>query len=274
VEEILAELLSADRGREIAVSRRDHAEIQLELAVSADGNDRSRLQELEQARLQPRAQLADLVEKDRAAVGDLEPAHAPLVRAGERATLVAEELGLEGAFVERGQNCYQIYCAPCHGGLGDGNGITKSYGMVATPTYHDDRLRGMSEGEIFNTITNGKNTMFPYADKLSAEDRWAVIAYAHTLSGHRGPHVASEHPELKPKPKFVNGEGTVIALRPEKQQIVLEHSGIKGFMEAMTMGFPVPEASEWAKLKPGMKIRGTVVEKKDDFYLTAIQEEQ
>ena len=45
-------------------------------------------------------------------------------------------------------------------------------------------------------------------------------------------------------------------------------------MDAMTMGFPVPEASEWAKLKPGMKIRGTVVEKKDDFYLTAIQEEK
>jgi Cu/Ag efflux protein CusF len=68
-------------------------------------------------------------------------------------------------------------------------------------------------------------------------DRWAVIAYAHTLSGHRGPHVVSEHPELKPKPKFVTGEGIVIALRPEKQQIVLEHGEIKGFMEAMTMGY-------------------------------------
>ena len=83
--------------------------------------------------------------------------------------------------VERGQNRFQIYCAPCHGKLGDGNGITKSYGMVATPTYHDDRLRGMAEGEIFNTITNGKNTMFPYADKLSPEDRWAVVAYVRAL---------------------------------------------------------------------------------------------
>lgn len=83
--------------------------------------------------------------------------------------------------VERGQNRFQIYCAPCHGKLGDGNGITKSYGMVATPTYHDDRLRSMAEGEIFNTITNGKNTMFPYADKLSPEDRWAVVAYVRAL---------------------------------------------------------------------------------------------
>lgn len=84
-------------------------------------------------------------------------------------------------FVRRGQDRFEIYCAPCHGKLGDGNGITKSYGMVATPTYHDDRLRGMAEGEIYNTITNGKNTMFPYADKLSPDDRWAVIAYVRAL---------------------------------------------------------------------------------------------
>ena len=90
-------------------------------------------------------------------------------------------LEITGAFLERGQNRYQIYCAPCHGTLGDGNGITKSYGMLTTPTYHDDRLRGMAEGEIFNTITHGKNTMMSYADKLSPDDRWAVVAYVRAL---------------------------------------------------------------------------------------------
>ena len=84
-------------------------------------------------------------------------------------------------FVRRGQSRYQIYCAPCHGALGDGNGITKSYGMLTTPTYHDDRLRAMAEGEIFNTITHGKNTMMAYADKLSPDDRWAVVAYMRAL---------------------------------------------------------------------------------------------
>lgn len=83
--------------------------------------------------------------------------------------------------VLKGQGRYQIYCSPCHGALGDGNGITKQYGMVATPSYHDDRLRAMAEGEIFNTITNGKNTMASYADKLSTEERWAVIAYVRAL---------------------------------------------------------------------------------------------
>jgi mono/diheme cytochrome c family protein len=90
-------------------------------------------------------------------------------------------LELNREFVLRGQNRYQIYCAPCHGALGDGNGITKSYGMVATPTYHEDRFRTMPEGEIFNTISNGKNTMLGYADKLSPDDRWAVVAYVRAL---------------------------------------------------------------------------------------------
>ncbi len=90
-------------------------------------------------------------------------------------------LTVDEALIRRGQNRFNIYCSPCHGPLGDGNGITKSYGMAATPSYHDDRIRSMPEGEIFNTITNGKNTMFPYADKLSPDDRWAVIAYVRAL---------------------------------------------------------------------------------------------
>jgi mono/diheme cytochrome c family protein len=83
--------------------------------------------------------------------------------------------------IVRGQGRYQVYCAPCHGALGDGNGITKAYGMVATPTYHDDRLRAMPDGEIFNTITHGKNTMFAYADKLTPAERWSVVAYVRVL---------------------------------------------------------------------------------------------
>jgi mono/diheme cytochrome c family protein len=83
--------------------------------------------------------------------------------------------------LERGKDRFTIYCSPCHGAVGDGNGITKKYGMGAVPTYHDDRLRAMAEGEIFNTITNGKGQMNPYADKLKPSDRWAVIAYVRAL---------------------------------------------------------------------------------------------
>jgi mono/diheme cytochrome c family protein len=85
--------------------------------------------------------------------------------------------------LERGQQRYTIYCSPCHGLVGDGQGITKRYGMGTTPSYYDDRLRNMPEGQIFDTITNGSASkiMLPYADKLTPEDRWAVVAYVRAL---------------------------------------------------------------------------------------------
>jgi mono/diheme cytochrome c family protein len=88
---------------------------------------------------------------------------------------------VDAKFLERGQDRFTIYCAPCHGAIGDGNGITKQYGMGATPSYHDERLRKVANGEIFNVITHGKGNMLSYADKLSAEDRWAVVAYVRAL---------------------------------------------------------------------------------------------
>jgi mono/diheme cytochrome c family protein len=100
---------------------------------------------------------------------------------GAWATGFPQALTIDRTFMERGKERFMIYCQPCHGALGDGQGITKAYGMGATPTYHDDRLRKMAEGEIFNTITNGKNNMLSYADKLTPEDRWAVIAYVRAL---------------------------------------------------------------------------------------------
>ena len=91
-------------------------------------------------------------------------------------------LTVDGKFLERGRERYSIYCAPCHGMLGDGKGIISGYGMNV-PTYHDDRRRGFADGEIFDIITNGSQTklMKPYADKLAADDRWAVVAYVRAL---------------------------------------------------------------------------------------------
>ena len=90
-------------------------------------------------------------------------------------------LKVDMKLLERGRDRFTIYCSPCHGAVGDGQGITKKYGMGAVPTYHDDRIRAMAEGEIFNTITNGKGQMNPYSDKLLPADRWAVIAYVRAL---------------------------------------------------------------------------------------------
>lgn len=107
--------------------------------------------------------------------------HHGKVAGGGFATGLPATLTVDGAFLERGRSQYQIYCAPCHGALGDGNGITKKYGMGATPSYHDPRLRAQPDGELYQTITLGKNTMLPYADKLAPADRWAVVAYVRAL---------------------------------------------------------------------------------------------
>lgn len=94
-------------------------------------------------------------------------------------------------FIQKGREKFEIFCAVCHGFAGDGNGITKvspdyEYTTVktyfsATPSYHMDLYRDMAEGEIFNTITHGKNTMMAYGMKLTPRERWAVIAYLRAL---------------------------------------------------------------------------------------------
>jgi mono/diheme cytochrome c family protein len=83
--------------------------------------------------------------------------------------------------MERGQQRFNITCAMCHGPAAGGNGITKQYGLATVVSLQDDRLRKMSDGEIFNTITNGKNTMMPYGPNIVVSDRWAIIAYLRAL---------------------------------------------------------------------------------------------
>lgn len=83
--------------------------------------------------------------------------------------------------MKRGQERYNISCAVCHGATGAGNGITSQYGIVAIADLHQERLRTMADGEIFNTITNGKNTMMPYGYNIQVADRWAIIAYIRAL---------------------------------------------------------------------------------------------
>jgi len=90
-----------------------------------------------------------------------------------------------------GQKKFTCFCMVCHGASGDGNGITREYGMIATASYHVDRLREMAIGEIFNTVTDGKGQMNSYADKLSPYERWAVIAYVRALQ--RAQHASIEN---------------------------------------------------------------------------------
>jgi len=80
--------------------------------------------------------------------------------------------------MERGQQRFTIYCSPCHGQTAEGTGITKKIGaMAVVANLHDKRIVEMADGEIFNTITHGKNLMGAYGPNVPVEDRWAIIAY-------------------------------------------------------------------------------------------------
>jgi mono/diheme cytochrome c family protein len=83
--------------------------------------------------------------------------------------------------MQRGHERFNITCAMCHGQTAAGNGITKQYGMATVVSLQDERIRKMSDGEIFNTITNGKNTMGAYGPQVTVEDRWAIITYIRAL---------------------------------------------------------------------------------------------
>jgi len=170
--------------------------------------------------------------------------------------------------IARGREIYTVKCALCHGEKGDGKGPAAA-GLTVKPGDFTDKkmvaeMAGnywvwrVSEGGLVEPFKSKGSAMPAWKNELSMEERWAAIAYAHTLSGHRGPHVATEHPQLKPKPKTVTGEGTIVALRPDREQLVVEHGEIKDFMEPMTMGYKVVPASLLNTVKPGDKVRFTI----------------
>ena len=82
--------------------------------------------------------------------------------------------------MELGRRKYEIFCHVCHGAAGDGKGVTSQYGILAT-NLQLEMYRDMAGGEIFNTITHGKNTMYGYGDKLTPEERWAIVLYVRAL---------------------------------------------------------------------------------------------
>jgi len=82
--------------------------------------------------------------------------------------------------IELGQQKYEIFCTVCHGAAGDGNGVTKAHGVLAT-SYHSDTLRTVGDGHIYDVIANGKGLMYGLKDRLSPKERWAIVLYVRAL---------------------------------------------------------------------------------------------
>ena len=88
---------------------------------------------------------------------------------------------VDQAFLLRGQQRFNIYCSPCHGRTGYGDGMVVQRGFKAPPSYHIDRLRNQPSGYYFDVITNGYGTMVSYASRIPVDDRWAIVAYVRAL---------------------------------------------------------------------------------------------
>jgi mono/diheme cytochrome c family protein len=81
----------------------------------------------------------------------------------------------------RGQQRFNIYCAPCHSQTGDGNGMIVRRGFIPPPSLHAAEVRSQPVGFYFDVITNGYGAMAGYAAQVNAADRWAIVAYIRAL---------------------------------------------------------------------------------------------
>jgi len=98
---------------------------------------------------------------------------------GEDATLFP--MRVDETLMARGQQRFNIYCAPCHGRTGQGDGMVVRRGYRRPPSIHQDRLRNAPVGHFFDVMTNGFGAMPDYAAQIKAEDRWAIVAYIRAL---------------------------------------------------------------------------------------------
>lgn len=85
------------------------------------------------------------------------------------------------ALLARGQEGFTIYCEPCHGATGEGNGMIVQRGFPHPPSYHTQRLRAAPAQHFFDVITKGYGVMYAYADRVAPADRWAIAAYIRAL---------------------------------------------------------------------------------------------
>lgn len=88
--------------------------------------------------------------------------------------------------MQRGQQRFNIYCSPCHGETGNGDGMIVQRGLKRPPSYHTERLRKAPIGYFFDVMTNGFGVMLDYSQQISPQDRWAIAAYIRALQLSQG----------------------------------------------------------------------------------------
>jgi hypothetical protein len=108
-------------------------------------------------------------------------------------------LSVDLKLLGRGEERYNIFCSPCHGLQGDGNGMVAMRGMKRPPSYHQDRLRQTTNGYIYDVLTNGFGQMLGYSAQIPPRDRWAIVAYIRALQLSRHANASDLPAELREK---------------------------------------------------------------------------
>ena len=119
--------------------------------------------------------MGDLAKTSSGRQGRDELAQRAIANAAATPPAITEEL------LRRGRGRYDIDCAPCHSIVGDGDGMVVRRGFPRPPTFHQARLRDTPDRHLFDVVTQGYGVMAPFADRLTPQDRWAVVAYVRAL---------------------------------------------------------------------------------------------
>jgi len=104
-------------------------------------------------------------------------------------------LQIDAADMARGRERYTISCEVCHGAAGDGKGITSKYGLNGAANYHQDKYRQETDGQLFDTITNGHGQMLGYGYNVTIDDRWRIVMYIRALQRSQNAAYADASPD-------------------------------------------------------------------------------
>ena len=108
-------------------------------------------------------------------------------------------VAIDKAFLQRGQQRYDIYCSPCHGRIGNGLGMIVRRGFKQPPSYHIERLRTAPVGHLYDVVTNGYGAMLNYAAQVQVRDRWAIVAYIRALQYSQNANINDLSAEARAK---------------------------------------------------------------------------
>jgi hypothetical protein len=139
--------------------------------------------------------------------------------------LPAELVKHTDALLARGLERFNINCAICHGKDGKGTGVVKTFGMMTVADLTGELFRKQPDGQIFNTITHGKNTMGAYGPVITVEDRWAIVAYVRVLQKIADGSLVAPPPAPTPAPAPAAGTAPAPGAAPAAAPVAAPPTG-------------------------------------------------